>query len=64
MQQMDNVAQDFCRLSPFLREEYTVMKRGLKVMKLDKPRTLFSVIKDFIEAETIRKCDICLEFIC
>lgn len=50
-QQMDTVSLDFCKLSPHLREEYSILKRGLKIKHASKPRTLVDIIKEFIEIE-------------
>lgn len=49
---MDKVALDFCKLSPYLREEYGILKRGLKIKELNK-YSLINVVKDFIEYEEI-----------
>lgn len=49
---MDKVALDFCKLSPYLREEYGILKRGLKLKELNK-YSLINVVKDFIEYEEI-----------
>lgn len=48
---MDKIALDFCKLSPYLREEYSILKRGLRIKQVTKPRTLIDIIKEFIEIE-------------
>lgn len=50
-QQMDKVALDFCKLSPYLGEEYSILKRGLRIRQATKPRTLIDILKDFVEIE-------------
>lgn len=52
-QQMDQIALDFARESPYLREEYRTLKRGVKIKPLDKPRSLLNILKEFIEIEDI-----------
>lgn len=52
-QQMDQIALEFAKQSPYLQEEYSFLKCGLKIKPLDKPRTLLKVIKEFIEIEEI-----------
>lgn len=52
---MDKVALDYCKSSPYLREEYSILKRGMKIKQVNKPRTLIEIIKEYIEIEEIGK---------
>ena len=48
---MDKVALDFSKLSRYLDEEYEILKRGLTIKNVNKPRTLIEIIREFIEIE-------------
>lgn len=49
-EQMDKVALDFCKSSPYLREDYAILKRGLRIKSLNN-RDLVDIIKQFVEIE-------------
>lgn len=49
-QGMDKLALDFCKSSQYLREEYNILKRGLKIKEINK-KSLVDIIKEFVEIE-------------
>lgn len=52
-EQLDQIAFDFCKSSPYLREEYKHLKRGLKIIDWNNKRSLIDIIRQFIEIEGI-----------
>lgn len=55
-QNMDKVAMVFCKASPYLKEEYALLKSGYTAEKLVN-FTLIDLLKDFCEVRGIGMCD-------
>lgn len=50
----NKLALEFCKLNKtYLREEYNLLSRGIKVKYVSNPRTLVGIIREFIEIEEI-----------